>query len=394
MHLSESILRSHLDHELSDEETASTSDHLRQCATCSDQLESLKQNAERVRSLLSAAAPDNVPDPQTALKRFEAQKLSAPRGFPERLISPRMRPAFVALGAVALVVVALNLKPVRVWATEFLSMFRIQQIAVVQIDPTNLKQLQGDLFNSEMSTRMEKMLSDTVHVVKHGEPVEADSISDAVRAAGFGIRLPSSLSNPQFHVQPAADISFSVDVQRMQSILDDIGRSDVRLPEEIDGQMVYLNISASVLSTYGNCPKRTEMENAQEDRRQEHINYPDCKVLAQLPSPTVVAPPELNVPELAKTMLQLLGMSPEQAKKFSEQIDWASTLVIPMPVDGRMQFEEVEVDGVKGTLFTSHEYGPKMPAAYNLMWVRDGILYALMGQGNSQDAVTIANSMR
>ncbi len=394
MHISESILRSHLDHELSDEETASTSDHLRQCATCRDQLESLKHNAERVRSLLDAAAPENIPDPQVALNRFEVRKLSAQPGFLGRLVGARMRPAFAALGAVALVVVAMNLKPVRVWATEFLSMFRIQQIAVVQIDPTNLKQLQGDLFNSETGTRIEKMLSDTVHVVKHGAPVEADSISEAVAAAGFGIRLPSSLSNPHFHVQPAADISFSVDVPRMQSILDDVGRSDIRLPDEIDGQMVYLNIPSSVLSTYDKCPKRTEAESAQEDREHEHINYPDCKVLAQLPSPTVVAPPELNVPELAKTMLQLLGMSAEQAKKFSEQIDWASTLVIPMPVDGRMQFDEVEVDGVKGTLFTSREHGPRMPAAYNLMWVRDGILYALMGQGNSQDAVAIANSMR
>lgn len=392
MHLSESILRTYLDRELSDEEQNSASEHLRQCEACSGQLASLQKNAEHVRSFLSAAAPDSIPDPRAALKRFQAQKLSEPRGFLELFFTSRMRPAFAALGAVALVVVALNLKPVRVWATEFLSMFRVRQIAVVQIDPTNLKQLHGDLFNSEMSARMEKMLSDNVHVVKHGVPVEADSISDTVRAAGFGVRLPATLTNPHFNVQPATDISFSIDVQRMQSILDDVGRTDIRLPEEIDGQMVHLNIPPSVLSLYGKCPKRSEAENGPEE--QDNFNYPDCKVLAQLPSPTVAAPPELNVPELAKTMLRLLGMSPEQAQKFSKQIDWASTLVIPLPVDGRMKFDEVEIDGVTGTLFTSHEYGPSMPAAYNLMWVRDGILYALMGQGKSEDAVAIANSMR
>ncbi len=394
MHLSESILHAYLDHELPDSEQSSASEHFRQCAECNDHLALLQESAERVRALLSAAAPDNIPDAAAAFTRFHPRKASVPKGLLEGLFGGRMRPAFAALGAAALVVVALNLKPVRVWATEFLSMFRVRQITVVQIDPTNLKQLQSDLSDSEMSTRMEKMLSDNVHVVKHGSPVEADSISNAVRAAGFGVRLPASLSNPHFHVQPAADISFSVDVQRMQSILDDVGRSDVRLPEEIDGQMVYLNIPPSVLSTYGKCPKRDQAEKAQEEGRREHFNYPDCKILAQLPSPTVVAPPELNVPELAKTMLQLLGMSPQQAQTFSEQIDWASTLVIPLPVDGRMKFTEVEVDSVKGTLFTSHEYGPRMPAAYNLMWVRDGILYALMGQGNSEDAVTIANSMR
>jgi len=393
MHLTESILRAYLDHELSDEEQTSTSEHLRQCQGCNDQFASLQKNADLVRGLLSATAPAAIPDPADAFKRFETTKMAEPRGFLERFSHTIMRPAFAALAAVALVIVALNLKPVRVWATEFLSMFRVRQIAVVQIDPTNLKRLQGDLFNSEMSTRMEKMLSDNVHVIKHGAPLEADSISDAVRAVGFGVRLPASLPNPHFHVQPAADISFSVDVQRMQSILDDVGRNDIRLPEEIDGQMVNLNIPASVVATYGKCPKRSEEESAEKGRR-EHLNYPDCKVLAQLPSPTVIAPPQLNVPELAKTMLQLLGMTPEQAQKFSEQIDWASTLVIPMPLDGRMKFDEVEVDSVKGTLFTSSEYGPRMPAAYNLMWVRDGILYALMGQGDSQEAVTIANSMR
>jgi hypothetical protein len=62
-------------------------------------------------------------------------------------------------------------------------------------------------------------------------------------------------------------------------------------------------------------------------------------------------------------------------------------------MDGRMKFQEVVVDGVKGHVISSREHGPGRPLAYNLIWIRDGILYSFMGHGSTEDALTIANSM-
>lgn len=92
-------------------------------------------------------------------------------------------------------------------------------------------------------------------------------------------------------------------------------------------------------------------------------------------------------------MLKLLGLSDEEARKFSESIDWTSTLVVPLPVDHRMQFSEVDVNGVKGNLFIARGLRDREIPAYNLLWIRDGILYALMGQGSEVEAIAIANSI-
>ncbi len=283
----------------------------------------------------------------------------------------------------------------RLWASEFLSLFRVQQIQVVQIDPANIERLQNEFFTEQNRPRLEQLFSDSAHVVKRGEPREATEANEAAKAAGFGVRLPSQLAGqPRLHVQPAIDLSFTIDAPRLQSLLEDAGRSDIRIPDDADGKTVNINVPASVTAFYGKCPDPMQMK--EQDRRQRPENrqtYPECKVVAQFPSPTVLAPPSLNVAQLGQAMLQFFGFSPEQAQKFSEQIDWTSTLVLPVPMSRGVSFKDVEVDGAKGTLLTSEAEGPKDTPSYNLLWLRDGILYSAMGHGTADEAMAIANSM-
>ena len=84
-------------------------------------------------------------------------------------------------------------------------------------------------------------------------------------------------------------------------------------------------------------------------------------------------------------------MSPEEAADFARSVDWTTTLVIPVPRYGS-EHEEVQVDGVTGTLI--QQYGYKMDDGYLLIWVKDGILYALSGPGDSTAALKIASSLK
>ena len=118
-----------------------------------------------------------------------------------------------------------------------------------------------------------------------------------------------------------------------------------------------------------------------------------CKVLVQLPSPTVVAPPSLNVNELATQMMKLLGLKEEEARTFSESIDWATTLVIPIPIDPRVNVTEMNINGAKGYSFIKGEAGTDSEVSYNLLWIRDGIVYSLMGHGTLDESIAIANSI-
>jgi len=84
-------------------------------------------------------------------------------------------------------------------------------------------------------------------------------------------------------------------------------------------------------------------------------------------------------------------MSASDAAQLASTVDWTTTFVIPIPRYGT-QYREVAVDGVQGTLI-QQDMGPEY-SSYLLLWVKDGIVYALSGTGNVEKAVKIANSLK
>jgi hypothetical protein len=111
------------------------------------------------------------------------------------------------------------------------------------------------------------------------------------------------------------------------------------------------------------------------DRPRE--SYPDCIIFAQMPSPLVNTPEGVDMAQLAQIGLEFSGMSRAEAAAFTATVDWTSTLVVPIP-RGEATYEDVSVDGVTGKLIQrTSEYSPE----YALLWVKDGIVYAISGSG-------------
>jgi hypothetical protein len=400
MHTTEEMLHAHVDRELDSDQTRFVSDHLTQCAECSNLFSKLQERSNLIREKLEILDGPPEVSSEMLLQRIQSGNQSQET----KIVPSRFKSVWASAAAILLVFAAWQFHAVRVWATEFLNLFRVQQIAVVPIDPANVRQWNKQFFDSpENRPRLEQLFSDQVHVIKQGTPQNVASANDAAKVAGFGVRLPGQLSGPmQLKTQPEMDVSVRIDVEKVQSILDDAGRNDIRIPQELDGQLVNFHVPSSVTALYGKCPdlQAEQQKNSHENRDDdEHENrmmqkYPDCKLVVQLPSPSVVAPPSLNISQLGQAMLQLAGLPENEARKFAEKIDWSSTLVIPLQLDRNMKFSDVTVDGVQGTLFSSEDLGRYRTAAYNLMWIRDGILYCVMGQGKSDEAIAIANNMQ
>src|SRR4030095_14522087 len=116
-----------------------------------------------------------------------------------------------------------------------------------------------------------------------------------------------------------------------------------------------------------------------------------CVMLAQVPSPTVKTPPDLDVKALAELGLQFTGMTADEAHAYSENVNWTTTLVIPMPRNASSS-RQVLVDGVTGTLMTRGA-DDGVPQRYTLVWVKQGIVSALSGFGTGSDAVALANTI-
>ena len=273
-------------------------------------------------------------------------------------------------------------------AGELLSLFRVQQVAVVSVDFTGLEQLTGD---GVLGNQFTKLISNSVNITDEpGEPVEAADAAQASQVAGFNVRLPQSLTPSQIYVTDSASFSMTIDRAKAQALLDEAGRGDLVLPESVDGADISVSIPSAVSVAYGTCPKPEADSSEVEDSGQ---TYRDCVILAQIPSPSVNAPANLDINRLAQIGLEFTGMTAEEAIAFTSTVDWTSTLVVPIPSNAAT-YEQVTVDGgVTGTLIQRRSREGE-PSTFALFWVRDGIIYAISGRGGNSDlAIEMANSL-
>lgn len=387
MHIEEGEIRAYQDGELQEPGRSRLESHLASCTACQQRAARLAARAGLVQvnlAKLDAPAGEGPLPVRAAHARLESQINQYPKekdNMWKKIISRQYRFAWAALAIVVLMVALLAIPQVRAIANSFLGLFRVQQVAVVQINPDNLPDQLGS------SSQFESMLSDSIKFEEPGEPQEVASAEQASASSGIPVRLPEAEDAPQLLVQPGAKAVFNVDLHRLNAILREIGRSDIELPASLDGAEVTLEIPTSVIALFGNCGYEQGMHDPDQAPRRRS----DCVSLVQMTSPTITAPPELDIARIGEAFLQLVGMTPEEAASFAQNVDWTTTLVLPIPRYGT-EYRDIPVDGVTGTLILQgvEEHVP----SYLLIWVKDGILYALTGPGEAADALTLAGSMR
>jgi len=301
-----------------------------------------------------------------------------------RLFKRKYRPAWAALGVVVILVIALTFQPVRAIANSFLGLFRVQQIEVVRVNPGDLPEQLGS------SAEFEALLAQDVQVEELGEAQSAANAGEASQIAGIPVRLPASLEGePDIHVQPATRMTFNVDLDQVQTILQEVGYENIQFPPGLDGAAVTLDIPNAVTAMYGACRDAIPADFDPDDPAVPQMA--ECTTLVQMPSPSISAPPGLDVSRLGQAYLQVLGMTPEEAASFAANVDWTTTFAVPIPRYG-VDYRGVFVDGVEGTLLQQDL--ENHAEQYLLMWVKDGIIYALTGPGDMQTALQVAGSLK
>lgn len=290
----------------------------------------------------------------------------------DKMTTRNWRPALAVLATAVVLAFAFSLAPVRSAASQFLSIFRVRQFAALSLSPAQVQNLEQGLAG------LDNLLAGQMETIEEpGPPREVDSLEEATAFMGFPVRAPATLpagvpDQLMIHLQDGGKGRFVVDVAQVQALLDALGRDDLRVPPALDGATVEVIIPRMATLTYG-----------------AMSSHP--LTFIQMESPTVTLPPGVSLAQLGEIGLQVLGLTPEEARAFSARIDWGSTLVIPVPTD-IASFREVTVDGVSGLLLQerSSRYGPQAM----LMWQKGGIVYALNGQASPEDLLTMANSLR
>ena len=382
-HLTEGELRASLDGEL-DERLVH---HLDACIECQSHLHQLEQAHLRIVNQLAFLAPQTGPVPpvRSAWSRFTGQYLKQKETSMLRkwFAFPVVRVSAIAILAFALL---MAFPTTRALAGELLNLFRVQQVAVLPIDSTALESLTG---NEAIGSRLSELVSDsTVVTDEPSEPVVAANAEEASTSAGFDVRLPADAAPSKIYVTDSSAFTLTVDRSKAQALIEQAGRSDLVLPDSIDSAEISVSIPSSVSAAFGTCPE--PRVDKPEENMEGSQSYPDCIIFAQMPSPTVNAPEGVDMAQLAQIALEFTGMSREEAEAFTSTIDWTSTLVVPIPRNAAT-YEDISVDDVTGKLIQrTSEHSPE----YALLWVKDGIVYVISGQGtDTSRAIEIANAL-
>jgi hypothetical protein len=256
--------------------------------------------------------------------------------------------------------VALIFPSVRAAASDFLSLFRVQKFAAVSISPQQLALL-------EQVAQQGITPGEVTFVREPASPQPVNSVREATAVLGQNVHTLRNLGQPEaIYLTGEAQMQLLIDLAGSRAVLEATGVDPTLLPDSLDGQTVDVTIYSGV---------------------QQH--WSGGVHLAQMPSPQVVYPTDLQPQVLGQAMLQVLGMSATEAARLSRDIDWTSTLVLPVPQD-MATFNEVTINGDSGLALSSLN-GQEQ----SLVWQQDGNIYLLASRSHTQsELLRMAQSLR
>jgi anti-sigma factor RsiW len=379
------LLQAYVDGALEAATARSLEEHLLGCAACREELLAISdRRAETIARLAILEPPsDEIPDPHKALASFRAGTLRARPTLwstfrrnvnmsKQNLFSGRLRPVSIGAAAVLCLAILFSIAPVRQAAADFLGIFRVRKFAAIAVDPAQAQRLE-DLAQSLDEGAFGKPTT----VREAGSPQPVTDAAQASATAGFAVRTPTALpdgaSLRSFETQTGPALHFEIDRPTMQALLSAAGVENATLP---DVDQITADIDIPVIV-------------AQEYRLGEKARL----TLVQAPSPEVALPEGIDPVVLGQLGLQALGIPADDALRMAQEIDWTSTVIIPLPTD-IARSTEVTVDGVTGLLLEETRQNRSGKNSV-LVWERDNIVYSIDGENvEPGQLIQVADSLR
>jgi hypothetical protein len=304
----------------------------------------------------------------------------------------RRRSLMLGVIAVALVIGFASLPAGRGLAGRLLRSLRMQKVQAVSVD---LSAFTDPNANPSLHQMVTQMISDkVVTTVSENDQTVSDSAA-AGNLVGFHVQLLSARKDsPKLVVAGEHAMNLTVDRARLQAIFNEAGHPELAVPQSLEGAAVAVDIPRAVEAQYGTCPGPANATNEITSNitgpSAATTQFSDCVRLRESRSPVVKVPSDLDIEHLAEIGLEVAGMSPSQAHDFLQTVNWQSTLVMTVPRFLR-SYQPVKIAGAQGTLLTlAGRRGP----GYTLIWSKDGMVYSLVGFGDSSQAVELADSLK
>ncbi len=317
---------------------------------------------QEVLDHLSVLAPgaEETPRPAAqAFTRLKGQLDPAPGSRSsswKRSLDKMLKRRTIAIGFsfVLLVAVLFSFPAVRAGASEFLGLFRVQKFAPISISPEQIAVLE-QLAEQGMAP------GELVIRNEPGAITPVNSLAEAGLRTGLNVRTLSGLGEAdEINVLDGGDGYLIIDLAAARAIVEAAGADPTLLPDNLDGARVDVLAFPGVQQVWD-----------------------DDIIFMQAESPLVEYPADVDPAVLGEALLQVLGTEPREARRIARSIDWASTLLLPIPRE-MVTFSEVTIDGVSGAALE-----PLDGQGGALLWQKEGKVYMLTSEGSVEDLLLL-----
>jgi hypothetical protein len=349
-----------------------------------------------VYTALDRLDPPANPDVARALRRqlvLQAQSRAAPRSTfmtaaSQRLAFLRRPVPAIPIAAGLLLVLSLFLSPVRTLADQLLTIFRAQDVALIDVDPRSMAAIPdltqfGDMQGSPSIGRNIRGVAD---------------LAAASAATGFQVRAPARIP-AGFAPQPSrvgvtdpTNVSFTFRSQKAAAYLASINRTDFSLPPKFDGATLRVVVYPSALLSYSPAnaapapvPPEKRAAAAATGRAPDLLSAANEVFFLQTKSPELEAS-GVSADDLRNFLLSIPGIPPATASQLRAIGDWKTTL--PVPVPANVAARKVQVNGGPGFVFSD----PQLQVG-GVFWLRNGMVYAIGGPLSDNQLLDMASSV-
>jgi hypothetical protein len=365
-HLSDGTLRRMVDEPLA--LTADEQLHFDGCAQCHSRFDAIATGARASDALL--AVPAFEPQPAAALAALRpqlAQQLARPAPFYQRWIDrngSRVRPLATPLVAAGLALILLTGITVTGVSVELLHIFQPTQVVPVQVSPSGVPP--------------QSLLLDYGTVKWLPAPPSVQQLSDPSAAhtqTGLPVLMPATLPNGvsgpvTYGVVSQATGSLTFDADRLRASAASQHVKVNPMPSSIIGSTLVVNAGPALLEVWG-------MSGATE------VQAPTL-VIAQTRVPTVDSTGASQA-QLENYLLSQPGVPPDLVSQVKAIKDPSTTLPLPIP-KGLATTEPTTVNGHPATLI-------KAVIGAGVVWIQNGVIYAVGGQLTPDQVLAIATSL-
>jgi hypothetical protein len=309
---------------------------------------------------LAALAPAQMPSKSAAFARLQSDIRHPTSEITNGgSIMNRRRTLAIGFAAVLVLTVLFSFPAVRATASDFLGLFRVQKFAPISISPGQLATLEQ---------LAEEGMAPGELTINHepGAITPVGSLSEAGLQTGLTVRTIAGLGDPtEIKVIDGGDGRLKIDLTAARALMEAAGADPTLLPDNIDGASVHVTVFPGVQQSWS-----------------EEYTF------LQAPSPWVDYPENVDAQIIGEAALQVLGTEPREARRIAKNIDWAGTLLMPIPSE-MVTYREISVDGVSGVALE-----PLDGDGGALLWQKDGVIYMLSTQGDTAELPEVAKSIR